>query len=133
MDTPNDIDMAIVDAKVEGLSAMYVAAVEAYRQGLIDTMATFARAFVPGVHAIRLMADVDWRWCFDEFIDADGQAIEVDFGPYDPSEMELFSAAFLSELPDFERVHGFVYVADRQFSDLDPELYAFAKEAAKTA
>jgi hypothetical protein len=133
METPNDIDMAIVDAKVEGLSTMYYAAVHGYRQGLIDTMCRFAREFVPGVHAIQLMADVDWRWTFNGFVDADGQVIEVDFGQYDVDEMELFSSAFLSELHDFEAGTGYVYVADREFSHLDPHLYAFTKAAAAAA
>lgn len=133
MDTPNDIDMAIVDAKVDGLSDMYYAAVRAFRQGLIDTMSRFAREFVPGVHAIQLIADIDWRWTFNGFIDADGQPIEVDFGQYDVDEMELFSSSYLSELHDFEAGTGYVYVADREFSHLDPELYAFTKAAAAAA
>lgn len=130
METPNDIDMAIVDARVEGLNDMYLAAVYAYRQGLIDTMSRFARQFVPWVHAIQLIADVDWRWTFNGFVNADGDVIEVDFGPYDVDEMELFSSAFLSELHDFEAGTGYVYVDDRVFSHLDPELYAFTKAAA---
>lgn len=131
METPNDIDLAIVDAKIEGLNEMYMAAVGAYRQGLIDTLSRFARQFVPGVHAVRLTADVDWRWCFDGFVDEAGEEIEVDFGQYEVEDMGLFSSSFLSELDDFERGTAYVYVADREFSHLDPEVYAFTKAATK--
>lgn len=126
MDTPNDIDSAIVGAKLDGLNLMYSAAVDAYRQGIVDTLAAFAMEFVYEVHAVRLIADVDWRWCFDGFVDAAGEDIDADMGDY--LDMgELFDASTLSELNDFESGTGYVYVATREFSHLGPQQYALVK------
>lgn len=130
METPKDIDYAIYDAKLEGLSAMYVAAVHAYRQGIIDALCRFAGEFVSmRVHAVRLAADVDWRWTFDAWVDEAGEEIEWD-EPEDFDFGDLFSAAYLSELDDFEAGTGYVYVADRVFSPLRPETYAVASRKA---
>jgi hypothetical protein len=120
MDKPNDIDYLIVDARLEGLNDMYVAAVHAYRAGIIAALCRFAREFVPGVHAVRLAADVDWRWCFDGWLDKDGQVVEVDFGE-DFYFEELFSPVYLSELDDFDKAsYGYVYVGSQEFTTASP-------------
>lgn len=116
METPNDIDHAIIDARLEGLNQMYSAAVQTYRQGILDALCGFAREFVPGVHAVRLTADVDWRWTFDGWLDKHGNEIEHDFGDGFFFE-ELFDSSYLSELDDFESATGYVYVTQRTFCE----------------
>lgn len=116
MDKPNDIDYAIVDAKLDGLREMFVAASHAYRTGLIDTLCRFAREFVPGVASVRLMADVDWRWGFEAWLDDAGEEIDHDFGD-DFYFEDLFTSADLSELDDLgpRASYGYVHVAERVF------------------
>jgi hypothetical protein len=121
MDKPNDIDYAIVDARLDGLNDMYVAAVHAYRAGIIAALCRFAREFAPSeVHAVRLAADVDWRWCFEAWLDEAGNEVEVDFGE-DFYFEDLFAPGYLSELDDFDRAtYGYVYVDTREFTATAP-------------
>ena len=116
MDKPNDIDYAIVDAKLDGLRDMFVAASDAYRAGLIEALCRFAQEFVPDVASVRLTADVDWQWTFDAWLDADGNEIEHDFGE-DFYFEDLFGPADLSELPGFKTPYGYVHVRGRVFTD----------------
>jgi hypothetical protein len=121
MRKPTEQELAVIEAGLEARSEMYVAAVEAYREGVIDALVDFAMEFVPGAASIRLSADVDWRWCFDAWLDGDGEEIEVDFGVWeDYIDEVVLSSSRLSELDDFHRAsYGYVHVADREFVDVD--------------
>jgi hypothetical protein len=102
-DTPNDIDVAIYGARLETAGGMYNAMVEAYRKEVLRALCDWADEFVFGAKTIRLAADVDWRWCLDGFLDDKGEKIDdaMEFGDYELGD--VFSPAFLSELPDIDR------------------------------
>ena len=113
--TPQPHVFAEADARLSGLNEMFVAAADAYREGIIGVLARFARDFVPDAVAVQFEADVDWRWYLGSFVDAAGEEIEL------PAEMvdlidDTFNAGIYSELPDFEHTsYGHVLIETKTF------------------
>lgn len=123
--TPQPAEFAPFEARLAGLNEMYVAACEAYREGIIETLCQFARDFVPDAVAVEFEADVDWRWYLSSFVNAAGEEIELSAEMVEGID-DTFISAIYSELPDYENSYGHVAIASRSFH---PGPYVAPKEA----
>ncbi len=112
--TPKPAEFARFEARLTGLNEMYLAAVDAYRQGIIDALCRFARDFVPDAVAVDFQADVDWRWYLSCFVDQAGTEIELDADMVELID-DTFGSGIYSELPDFENSYGHVLIETKSF------------------